>query len=75
MPAVKILLSLVYLVVVAITPASAQDFYKGKRITVLINFAPGGPTDIEGRMVARYLTKHLAGNTGVVVQNMDDAGA
>ena len=55
-------------------PASAQDYYRGKRITVLINFAPGGPTDIEGRMVARYLGKHLQGNTGVIVQNMDGAG-
>jgi len=30
-------------------PAAAQEpFYKGKRITILINFAAGGPTDIEG---------------------------
>ena len=37
----------------ALAAASARDaqepFYKGKRLTVLINFAAGGPTDIEGR--------------------------
>src|ERR1700722_19037337 len=29
--------------------AHAEDaFYKGKRVTLLVNFAVGGPTDIEG---------------------------
>jgi len=36
--------------------ATADDpFYKGKRLNLMINFAPGGPTDIEGRLLARYL--------------------
>ncbi len=56
-------------------PASAQEpFYKGKRLTVLVNFAPGGSTDIEGRLFARHIAKHLDGNPAVVVQNMDGAG-
>ena len=55
--------------------AHAEDpFYKGKRITLLINFAAGGPTDIEGRLFARYLAKHLDGQPNVIVQNMDGAG-
>jgi tripartite-type tricarboxylate transporter receptor subunit TctC len=53
----------------------AEDpFYKGKRITLLINFAAGGPTDIEGRLFARFLAKHLDGQPTVIVQNMDGAG-
>ena len=32
-------------------------FYQGKNLTFLINFAAGGPTDIEGRIVARHLAK------------------
>ena len=56
-------------------PAHAEDpFYKGKRLTLLINFASAGPTDIEGRLFARYLAKHLAGKPNVIVQNMDGAG-
>jgi len=56
-------------------PAQADDpFYKGKRLTLLINFAAGGPTDIEGRLFARYLVKHIDGQPGVIVQNMDGAG-
>src|SRR5438034_214874 len=58
------------------TPAfSAQGpFYQGKNITFLINFAAGGPTDIEGRIVARHLAKHIPGNPAIIVQNMPGAG-
>jgi tripartite-type tricarboxylate transporter receptor subunit TctC len=55
--------------------ASAQEpFYKGKRLTVMVNFAPGGSTDIEGRLFARHIAKHIDGQPAVVVQNMDGAG-
>jgi tripartite-type tricarboxylate transporter receptor subunit TctC len=53
---------------------AAEPFYKGKRITLLINFAAGGPTDIEGRLFAKYLVKHIEGEPGIIVQNMDRAG-
>ncbi len=49
-------------------------FYRGKTLTVLINFAAGGPTDIEGRLVARFLGRHLPGQPTIVVQNMPGAG-
>ena len=63
------------LLALAATPAAAADgFYQGKRLSVLINFAPGGPTDIEGRLFARHVGKHLAGNPAIVVQNMDGGG-
>jgi tripartite-type tricarboxylate transporter receptor subunit TctC len=55
--------------------AQAQEpYYKGKRLTVLINFAAGGPTDIEGRLFAKYLGRHIDGTPNVIVQNMDGAG-
>jgi len=53
----------------------AQDsFYKGKRLTVLVNFAIGGGSDLEGRLLAKYLAKHLDGRPNIIVQNMDGAG-
>jgi tripartite-type tricarboxylate transporter receptor subunit TctC len=53
----------------------AEDpFYKNKRLTILINFAAGGPTDIEGRLFAKHIGKHIDGQPGIVVQNMDGAG-
>ena len=56
-------------------PAHADDpFYKNKRLTTLINFAAGGPTDIEGRLFARHIGKHIEGQPSVIVQNMEGAG-
>src|SRR5688572_10734392 len=59
----------------AATNASADDpFYKGKRLTLLINFAAGGPSDIEGRLLAKHIVKHLDGTPNIIVQNKDGAG-
>jgi tripartite-type tricarboxylate transporter receptor subunit TctC len=54
--------------------SAETPFYRGKTLTVLINFAAGGPTDIEGRLVARFLGRHLPGQPLIVVQNMPGAG-
>lgn len=54
-------------------PATAQ-FYKGKRVTMLINYGAGGPTDIEGRIIARYLAGHIPGKPTVIVKNMGGGG-
>jgi len=60
----------------AMVPAAAADnpYYKGKRLTVLVNFTAGGPTDIEGRLFARHLADHIESRPQVIVQNMDGAG-
>ena len=50
------------------------DVGRHSRLTVLINFAAGGPADIEGRIFAKYLVKHIDGAPTLVVQNMDGAG-
>jgi tripartite-type tricarboxylate transporter receptor subunit TctC len=57
----------------AAIPAHAQ-YYKGKTLTMLINFGAGGPTDIEGRIFARFLPKHLAGEPSIVVADKPGAG-
>jgi tripartite-type tricarboxylate transporter receptor subunit TctC len=51
-----------------------SNFYNGKRLTILVNYAAGGPTDVEGRVFARHIGRHLEGVANVVVQNMDGAG-
>jgi len=58
-----------------VAPARADEpYYKGKTLTLLINFAVGGPADVEGRLFAKYIGRHIAGNPSVVVQNMEGAG-
>lgn len=57
------------------TPVLAQQpAYSGKRLTILVNYAAGGPTDVEARVFAKYLTRHIDGAPSVIVQNMDGAG-
>ena len=58
----------------AASNVQAADFYAGKTLNLLINYAPGGPADVEGRVVARHLGKHIAGNPTIVIRNMPGAG-
>lgn len=53
--------------------AGAQGFYTGKQLTVLVNYDVGGPTDIEARVFARHIGRHIAGTPNVIVQNMGGA--
>jgi tripartite-type tricarboxylate transporter receptor subunit TctC len=60
-------------------PAAAQaqpvaDFYRGKTVNVYIGVGVGGEYDIQARLVARHLGKHIPGNPTVVPQNMTGAG-
>lgn len=54
--------------------ARAADFYQGKTLSVMVNFTAGGPTDVEARLMARHIGKHIGGSPQVVVRNMGGAG-
>ena len=54
--------------------AEKAPFYQGKTINVIINFAAGGPTDIESRVFAKHLSKHIPGNPTINVQAMGGGG-
>ena len=53
--------------------ASAQDFYKGKTLNILVGFTAGGGFDVNARLLARHIGRHIPGNPSVVVQNMPGA--
>jgi tripartite-type tricarboxylate transporter receptor subunit TctC len=59
---------------VAVIPAAAQEFFRGKTVVVLVGTAAGGGFDTYSRMMARHIGKHLPGNPSIVVQNMPGAG-
>jgi len=60
---------------IAMTPASAQaQFYKGKTITMIVNYPAGGPTDLEARIVAKHLPEHIPGQPAIVVKDIGGAG-
>lgn len=58
--------------------AHAQDvanFYRGKRITFVIGYGPGGGYDLYARMLGRFIGAHIPGNPFIVPQNMPGAGS
>ena len=52
---------------------SAADFFKGKTMNYIVATSPGGGYDTYGRLIGKYLTKHL-GLDKVVVRNLPGAG-
>jgi tripartite-type tricarboxylate transporter receptor subunit TctC len=53
---------------------AVADFYKGKRITVIVPSAPGGSYDLYARVLQRHFSKYMPGNPSLIVQNMPGAG-
>jgi tripartite-type tricarboxylate transporter receptor subunit TctC len=51
-----------------------EPFYKGKSISLIIASNVSGGYDTYGRLLARHLPAHLAGNPTIVPQNMPGAG-
>ncbi len=54
---------------------NAQDFYQGKRLTIVIGNTAGSGYDTYGRLVSRYVSKHLAGQPGQIFQYLPGAGS
>jgi hypothetical protein len=52
------------------SPASADDFYAGKQITFIVGAGVGGGYDLQARLTARHLGKHIPGRPAIIVQNM-----
>ena len=59
------------LALAATSGAQAQD-YPTRTVTVIVPFAPGGPADITGRIVADIFSRHLGQQ--FVVENVGGAG-
>ncbi|MCX7311886.1 MAG: hypothetical protein NTV56_09195 [Alphaproteobacteria bacterium] len=51
-------------------PVAAQDFYGGKRLTIIVGAGPGGGYDLQARIAARHLGRHIPGNPAIIVQNI-----
>src|SRR5262245_46157739 len=58
-----------------VAPASAEDFYKGKTLNLVVGYAVGGGYDVYARLLARHIARHIPGNPTVIVQNMPGAGS
>ena len=58
----------------AIVQAQQDPFYKGKTISAIVPFAPGGGYAIYTQIMARHLPKHIPGQPTIVPQYMPGAG-
>ncbi len=59
-------------------PARAEDvadFYRGKRIALVIGYGPGGGYDLYARLLGHFISAHIPGHPTIVPQNMPGAGS
>ncbi len=54
---------------------TAEDFFRGKQINLIIGYNPGGPYDVYSRLAATLLPKYIPGNPRIVPQNMPGVGS
>jgi tripartite-type tricarboxylate transporter receptor subunit TctC len=54
---------------------SAESFYKGKQVPLIIGYAPGGGYDIYARLVARHYGAFIPGKPTIVPQNKPGSGS
>lgn len=60
-------------------PAAAadpiEDFYRGRKLDLIIGYSSGGTYDLYARLVARHLGSHIPGAPQIVPRNMPGAGS
>jgi tripartite-type tricarboxylate transporter receptor subunit TctC len=54
---------------------SAEDFFKGKSITLIVGYNPGGSYDVYSRLAASALPKYLPGHPTIAVKHMPGVGS
>lgn len=52
---------------------SANEYYRGKEVRILVGYATGGGYDTYARAISQVLGRHLPGKPTVIVQNMPGA--
>ena len=53
---------------------AVADFYKDKRIDLVISSTVGGGNDLSARLIARHFPANMPGNPGVIPRNLPGAG-
>jgi tripartite-type tricarboxylate transporter receptor subunit TctC len=52
---------------------TVEEFYKGKRLTIITTASVGGGYDQYARLLARHMSRHIASEPPIIVQNMPGA--
>ena len=59
----------------ALAQQSVEDFYRGKKIDLIIGYSSGGTYDLYARLVARHLGQFIPGKPLIIPRNMPGAGS
>jgi len=51
------------------------DFYRGKTLRILVGYGPGTGYDVYARLLGRHISKYIAGQPAIVIQNMPGAAS
>jgi tripartite-type tricarboxylate transporter receptor subunit TctC len=55
-------------------PDSVADFYRGRQLTVVVGYGPGGSASFYAQALAHHMSRFLPGSPSLVVQHMPGAG-
>jgi len=53
---------------------TVADFFRGRTVSIVIGTSPGNDYDFRGRLLARFLGRHIPGEPQVVPRNMPGGG-
>ncbi len=60
---------------VGVQAQSADEFYKGRNVEMIVGWSAGAGYDVYARFLARYLGRHIPGQPNIIVQNMSGAAS
>jgi tripartite-type tricarboxylate transporter receptor subunit TctC len=70
-----IVLTLLAVLAPQLRAETLDEFYRAKRINLIVGYGPGGGYDVFARLLARHLGRYVPGNPQILVQNMPGAGS
>jgi tripartite-type tricarboxylate transporter receptor subunit TctC len=59
----------------AVNAESAEEFYRGKQIRLIVGNAVGADYDLGARVLSRHMSRHMPGGPTILVQNMPGAAS
>ena len=62
-------------VLFSVDRAQAALYYEGKKIKIVVGFAPGGGYDRMARLLAKHLPKYIPGKPTFIIENMPGASS
>jgi tripartite-type tricarboxylate transporter receptor subunit TctC len=53
---------------------AVADFYKGKQVSIMVGFTPGGSSSLYAQALGRHMGRYLPGSPSFIVQHVPGAG-